>query len=218
MLVRWHGHACFELVSSKGTVVVIDPHDGRSLGLKPPRVQADIVLITHEHFDHNAFAVVAKPGASVLSMRVGSEQIKDVAVKGVESYHDRERGRRRGRNVIYRVTVDGINFVHLGDLGHELGEEHRRELAPVDVLMVPVGGTFTVGPQEAWKVIDALKPLVVIPMHYWVQGLNLPLRPVEEFLDKAPAGLWKTVKVGGNEVELRAGGLEANTIYVLAPP
>ena len=100
VVVRWHGHACFELVSSSGVTIVIDPHDGYSLGLKPPKTQADIVLITHEHFDHNAYAVVAKPSAKVLSMFVGETTVGNVYIKGIEAYHDKEKGRRRGNDIL----------------------------------------------------------------------------------------------------------------------
>jgi|UniRef100_A0A7J2TA57 Predicted Zn-dependent hydrolases of the beta-lactamase fold len=217
VLIRWHGHACFEIVTSKGTVIVIDPHDGYSLGLKPPQVQADIVLITHEHFDHNAYAVVAKPSAQVLTMFVGEKSIDDVYVKGVEAYHDREKGKRRGRVSLYKVVVDSIALVHLGDLGHELDEKYSKYLGGIDVLMVPVGGTYTIDHKSAWSVIGVLKPRTVIPMHYWVKGLNLPLRPVEDFLSLKPAD-WEYRRVESNQLSIDVNSISNKVVFILTPP
>jgi L-ascorbate metabolism protein UlaG (beta-lactamase superfamily) len=217
VLIRWHGHACFEIVTSKGTVIVIDPHDGYSLGLKPPQVQADIVLITHEHFDHNAYAVVAKPSAQVLTMFVGEKSIDDVYVKGVEAYHDREEGKRRGRVSLYKVVVDSIALVHLGDLGHELDEKYSKYLGGIDVLMVPVGGTYTIDHKSAWSVIGVLKPRTVIPMHYWVKGLNLPLRPVEDFLSLKPTD-WEYRRAESNQLSIDVNSISNKVVFVLTPP
>lgn len=212
VLIRWYGHACFEVVPSSGKVIVFDPHDGRSLGLKPPKVSADIVLISHEHFDHNAFAVVAKPGAKVLSMSVGETVIDNIKVLGFETYHDKDKGRRRGKNVVYKVVVDDLSIVHLGDLGHVL-DDKSLVLKPVDILMIPVGGVFTIDAAEAWKVIEVLEPLAVIPMHYWIKGLDLPLKPVDEFLSRAPPG-WSRVSLESNAFEVSKEKLEPKTIYV----
>ncbi|MEM4789295.1 MAG: MBL fold metallo-hydrolase [Ignisphaera sp.] len=213
-IVRWHGHACFEIVSSKGKVIVIDPHDGRSLGLKPPRVSADIVLITHEHFDHNAYASIAKPNARVLSMNVGEVVIDDVKVVGVETYHDKERGRRRGRNIAYKVVVDEVNIAHLGDLGHVVDPGIGSKIKPVDVLLIPVGGVFTIDAKEAWNVVEMLNPMIVIPMHYWIQGLELPLKPVDDFLNLAPS-TWNKAILDTNTLNIDKSSLKTRTIYVL---
>ncbi|MEM0026522.1 MAG: MBL fold metallo-hydrolase [Ignisphaera sp.] len=215
--VRWHGHACFEIVTSKGTVIVLDPHDGYSIGLKPPRTQADIVLISHEHFDHNAYAVVAKPSAIVLSTFVGEKTIGDVVIKGIEAYHDREKGKRRGKISIYKVNADNISFVHLGDLGHELDNTYKNALGDIDVLMIPIGGTYTIDPKSAWNVINLLTPKIVIPMHYWVKGLNLPLKTVDDFLFLKPID-WNAVMVGSNQIVIEKGNISNKVIYVMSLP
>lgn len=217
LIIRWHGHACFEIVSSRGKVIAVDPHDGRSLGLKPPQTSADIVLITHDHFDHNAYAVVAKPGARILTMSVGESVVDDIKVIGFETYHDKDKGRRRGRNIIYKIVVDGISVVHLGDLGHVLSKEEGAKIKPVDILMVPVGGVFTIDAHEAWKVVEVLDPVAVIPMHYWVQGLDLPLKPVDEFLGLAPSSWTKSVQ-DSNTLQIDKANLSPRTIYVLKAP
>ncbi len=215
--IKWHGHACFEIISSKGIRIVIDPHDGKSIGIKPPDAQADIVLITHEHFDHNAFSVVAKPSAQVLSMFEGETAINDIKILGVRTYHDRERGRRRGQNTIYRVTVNGTIFLHLGDLGHELDEKYAKKLGQIDIAMIPIGGTFTIDYSGAWRTIEVIKPRVVIPMHYWIKGLNLPLRPVDEFISRKPS-MWSVVKLDSNILTIDPKNIQNNVIYVFSAP
>jgi len=216
VLVRWFGHACFEIVTSDGLSIVIDPHDGRSIGIKPPQTHADIVLITHDHFDHNAYSVVAKPEAEVIHMFVGEREVRGIKIRGVEAYHDTVKGRRRGRVILYRIEVEGLSFVHLGDLGHIPEEEQASKLKPIDILFIPVGGTFTIDADGAWKTIDVLTPRVVIPMHYWIPGLNLPLRPVDDFVSKAPS-TWRVERVDRNYIELKREALPDKTIIVLSP-
>jgi len=212
VVVRWHGHACFEIVSSQGKSLVIDPHDGRSIGLKRPDAKADVVLITHPHFDHDADRVVAKPGAKVLREFVGQTMVNDVVIEGFRAYHDKERGRRRGTTSIYRLVVDGIRFVHVGDLGEVPGADLVEKLREPDVLFVPTGGTFTIDPGEAFELAKLLEPKIVVPMHYWVPGLNLPLATLDEFLAVAK---WPTRRLETNELELERATLpERPTIVV----
>ncbi len=180
--IKWHGHACMELIDSSGKSIVIDPHDGGSLGLPRPRALADAVLITHEHFDHNAYQVVIKEGGKVYSMKDGVFNVLGHEVKGIRVYHDKFRGRRRGENVAYLLNIEGVRILHLGDIGHIPDENTLKLMSSADVLMVPTGGTFTISPSEAVELTELINPKAVIPMHYWVKGVNLPLAPLEEFL------------------------------------
>ncbi len=196
VLIKWHGHACFEIIDSQGRSVVIDPHDGRSIGIKAPEASADAVLITHDHFDHNAFHVVLKSGGEIHSMKLGKFKILgSYDVEGVEAYHDKLKGRRRGKVVIYKLNVEGVRITHLGDLG-SFDEELINALKPTDVLMIPVGGVFTIDANEARDLIRELSPKVAIPMHYWVPGINLPLSTLEDFLNIIE---WEVVKLERNE-------------------
>ncbi len=214
MRVKWHGHACFEIVSAKGKVIVIDPHDGVSIGLKRPHVVADIILVTHNHFDHNAVDVVKKPESIVLKSFIGSKTIDDVSIKGIKAYHDRSKGRLRGTVSIYVINVNGLKLAHLGDLGHILTDELVNEIGQVDILFNPVGGTYTTEPDEAWKNVELLKPRVVVPMHYWLPGLNLPLKSVEDFLRYAKK--YKVVRLETNTFEVTKETLPTEpSIYVL---
>jgi len=221
VIIRWHGHACFEIIPKIGISIVIDPHDGASIGIEPPKAKADIVLITHDHFDHNAYRVVSKPTTQIIMSRKGEFSIgpqNAIKVKGISAYHDTYRGRRRGSIVMYKLIVDELSILHMGDLGHVLGREQVNEISHVDVALIPVGGTFTIGPEEAWRTLDILRPKVAIPMHYWISGINLPLLSVEEFIGRASEG-WDVKHIASNEVSLTKETLpERSTVFVLKPP
>ena len=179
--ITWLGHACFLIELSNGYKIVIDPHDGRSIGLPKPSVKADLVLVTHDHFDHNAIDIVRKEDTRVIKSLRGEAHVDDILIKGIRTYHDKEGGRRRGENTIYIIDVEGYKIAHLGDLGHKPMEQLDL-LKDVDVLMTPIGGVYTIGPDEVWDLIDKIKPPITIPMHYWVRGLTLPLFTIDDFL------------------------------------
>ena len=193
--IRWHGHACFEIDGS--VRVVTDPHDGKSIGLTPPKVSADIVLVSHDHFDHNADTRVRSHDGSVIRDPVMTVE-KGVRIEGFTANHDANGGAKRGRITIFRFEVDGTSFCHLGDLGHTLDESLVDRIAPVDMLFVPVGDTFTIGPQTAKSVVDSISPKVAVPMHYRVPGLGISLQPVEKFLDAVKG---RHVVQVGNEID-----------------
>ncbi|UCE81491.1 MAG: MBL fold metallo-hydrolase [Methanobacteriota archaeon] len=202
--MRWHGHACFEVAGS--SVVVTDPHDGKSIGIRPPKVTADVVLVSHDHFDHNCPRAVKGLESTVIDEPVMTVE-KGVRVEGVEAFHDEQRGTKRGRVTLFRFELDGLSFCHLGDLGHILDEVQAERLAGVDVLFVPVGDVFTVGPEGARRVVEQLGPRVAVPMHYRTLGLSLSIRPVQDFLEKVDSN--RIVKVG-NEVEFSSDDLAAS--------
>jgi L-ascorbate metabolism protein UlaG (beta-lactamase superfamily) len=177
--IRWHGHACFEMEGS--VTVVTDPHDGKSLGIAAPHAKADLVLVSHDHFDHNCISVVSGPDASVIRKPVMTVE-RGVRVEGITAYHDTSGGSKRGQIVIFKFELDGITFCHLGDLGHKLDEATVEKISPVDILFVPVGDVFTVGPADAKSVIESISPQVAIPMHYRMPGLALSIQPVQNFL------------------------------------
>lgn len=166
--VIWHGHACFEL-QGKNVTIVTDPFKG--IGIPEPKAAADIVLCSHSHQDHNNVKPALGKEGQVLEGFVGSKQVKGVYIKGVAAFHDEAAGSKRGKNSIYTFSLDGVKFCHLGDLGHELSSETVREIGNVDVVFVPVGGYFTIGPETATKVCEKLKPKIIMPMHYRMPGL-----------------------------------------------
>lgn len=191
--IRWHRHACFEISNDK--VLVFDPHDGASIGIPPPKVKADIILISHDHFDHNQARIVEKDGSIVV--REGKE-IDGVKIEAFRAYHDKERGRRRGEITIFKVLFEGIKLCHLGDIGEILDDETIEKIGEVDILFIPVGGTFTVNAEEALEMCKKFKTKVIVPMHYKIEGLSLPIERVDEFLEKTDY----EIRYVGDEIEI----------------
>jgi len=211
MRVEWLGHACFLITASDGTRIITDPYD-RTVGYRDIGVEADIVTVSHEHFDHNFVEGVG--GSPEVVRGPGRRTVKGIEFVGVETFHDTSGGAQRGRNTAFLFEVDGVRICHLGDLGHVLSKEQAEKLGEVDLLLVPVGGTFTIGPKEAWEVVGQLKPKVVIPMHFKTPAVNLPISPVEEFVSGRP----NVKRVGRAEVELTKESLPHETeVWVLEP-
>jgi len=183
--VRWLGHASFLITSARGLRIVLDPY-GAGVGYPLPHPTADIVVVSHEHFDHNAISEVR--GHFQVVRGPGEHTAKGISFRGIATYHDTSRGRERGRNTVFVFSVDGIRFCHLGDLGHMLSDGQVEEIGPVDVLFVPVGGYFTIDAAVASKVVAQLRPRIVVPMHYQteVTSPDLPIAGVEPFLKGKP--------------------------------
>lgn len=180
MDIYWYGQALFKL-KGKGATVVIDPYESDFVGFKVPKdLEADVVLITHQHQDHNNSSLV--PGQPMVFSGPGEYEVKGVVITGVQSFHDNQEGKERGLNTIYQLNIDGLNVVHLGDLGqHKLTEEQINQIGQVDILLIPVGGVYTINGKEATEIIAELEPKIIIPMHYAVPGLKFPLEEVDKF-------------------------------------
>ena len=194
--LRWHGQSFFEVISSAGTRIVLDPHAldayGRTI------LRADLVLVSHLHPDHSQLDVVENRAQAkiLLGLKIDGrrtdwnkidQDFRDVHIKSVPTYHDASEGLERGKNAVFVLTVDGLHIVHLGDLGHALTPSQIHEIGPVDVLLVPVGGVYTLNGTEARKVVAQLKPRqYIVPMHYGTAVFDEVL-PVDEFLEEWPA-------------------------------
>lgn len=177
-------------------VIVTDPHDGKSIGIRPPKTKADVVLISHDHFDHNCLRAVEGKNTTVFNRDIDTSS-NGIRVTGTRAYHDDSSGDKRGEVVLFKFSVDGVNFCHLGDLGHVLDKEIVEQLGAIDVLFIPVGNVFTIGPEKAWRVISEIRPRVAVPMHYRIGGLSLSIKPIDPFLAEADSD--KVVRVG-NEI------------------
>jgi L-ascorbate metabolism protein UlaG (beta-lactamase superfamily) len=178
------GHASFKIRGKQATVVT-DPYTSDMVGLKFPRlVTADIVTVSHDHEDHNAVDDVGETPFIVHAP--GEYEVKGVSILGVATFHDEEKGAKRGRNTMYRIEVDGVSIVHAGDLGHTLSPEEVEKLNGVDILLIPVGGVYTIDAVQATKIVRDIEPAIVIPMHYLRDGMNKKefgeLSPVSAFL------------------------------------
>lgn len=200
MKVRWLGHACFLLTAGDGTKIATDPFN-ETVGYLPPTVSADFVTVSHEHFDHNS--VRAIDGKPRVIRGPGEHKAGKHKVIGVESFHDESMGTKRGQNTIFVFDIDGMHVAHLGDLGHPLTEKQLEAIGQIDVLMIPVGGTYTIDAAGAVEVMRQLNPKVTIPMHYKTEVIALPLAPVDEFLKLAKLPHRKL----GTTTELLPGGL-----------
>ncbi len=163
MEITYLGHASFKL-KGKAASVVVDPYD-QKVGYKFPKVEADIVVATHDHFDHNAVSAVG--GEPYQISGPGEYEVKGIEIVGVSSFHDSKEGAERGKNTIYNFKIDKINICHLGDLGQaNLTDAQVEEIGNVDVLLLPVGGFYTIDASEANKVASQLEPKIIIPMHF----------------------------------------------------
>lgn len=185
MVITWYGQSCFK-IQSGDTVVFTDPFS-KEIGLTPPRGQANIVTISHQHYDHNN--VESLSGEALIVDGPGEYESKGVNVKGIFSYHDNQEGKGRGINTIYAIEMEGIKICHLGDLGQKkLTDEQLEGLGEIDILMIPVGGTFTIDGEEAADIINQIEPRLIIPMHYKIPGLALKLETADTFLKEMGAG------------------------------
>lgn len=161
-------------------MLAVDPY-GKEIGLTPPRFKTDMVLVTHEHMDHNNVASI--PGEPFVVRGPGDYEIKEVAITGIPTFHDKSQGKERGRNTVYVIEMEDIRLVHLGDFGEgEIRPETLEAMGEVDILFVPVGGTYTIDAETAAEVVSAIEPKIVIPMHYAIPGLKVKLDGVDNFL------------------------------------
>lgn len=172
------GHAAFKL-RGKSATVVTDPFDEKKVGIKFPKsLEADIVTVSHNHDDHNAVSAVG--GSPFVITGPGEYEVKGVSVIGVSSFHDDQSGAQRGKNTMYRIEIDHVKIGHLGDVGHVLTSAQVDALDGIDVLLIPVGGVYTIDAQKAAQIVADIEPRIVIPMHY--QSSNAELAPVSAFL------------------------------------
>jgi len=192
--IYWYGQSCFK-IKGKNAAVVVDPYNPDFVGLKLPKIEADIVCISHGHEDHNFLDVVKSTetkdpiDTGITSEKPfviagpGEYEISGVNIVGITSFHDDKNGEERGKNTIYQILIDGVSVVHLGDLGQKkLTQTQIEAISGCDVLMIPVGGVYTIEAKDASDIIASLEPKIVIPMHYRVNGLKFELAPVSDFM------------------------------------
>ncbi len=189
MDISYFGHSCFKIKGAEGTVV-IDPYT-EMVGFSMPTVSADMVIVSHDHADHNNIAAVggtARRAKPFTITEPGEYEVGGISVFGVSAFHDANQGAERGKITMYSILMDGIKVCHLGDLGHELTPEQLEDLGEVDVLLCPVGGNFTIDPEMAVKVIQSLEPRLVIPMHYRTELHSREVfgdvKPLADFLNE----------------------------------
>jgi L-ascorbate metabolism protein UlaG (beta-lactamase superfamily) len=177
MEIFWYGQSCFR-IKTKGATIVTDPYDPQ-IGLKLPKLSADIVTISHQHSDHNYLKAIS--GTPRVIDGPGEYEINNVFIEGLISFHDTKQGMERGLNYIFIFFIEGMKVCHLGDLGCIPDESLMDKIDGVDILIIPVGGVYTINGKQASEIISRLEPRIVIPMHYKIPGLKINLEGLEKF-------------------------------------
>ncbi|MBU1177166.1 MAG: MBL fold metallo-hydrolase [Patescibacteria group bacterium] len=182
MIINWYGHSCFKITNQGGHLIVLtDPFDKKT-GLNPPRCSADIVTVSHQHYDHNNVkAITGMEGSQPFIIdSAGEYEIKGVSIVGCRSFHDQE---KKEQNIIYVMEIDKIRICHLGDFGQDKLEDKQIEkIGNIDILMIPVGGNCTIEAKRAVKIVNQIEPRIIIPMHYNLPGIKIKLDDVKDFL------------------------------------
>jgi len=212
MKVKWLGHACFLIISEKGMRVITDPY-GVMGGLLhgPIKESADVVLVSHDHADHNNAGAVA--GAELVK-GPGIKKARGMEFLGIATHHDDKGGRERGEVTAFCFTMDGLRVCHLGDLGRQLSDAEAKQIGKVDILFIPVGGFYTVDAKGATAVVEKLAPGVVFPMHYKTPKLAWSIAGVDRFIQ----GKTAVRQVNGSEVDLKADQLPATREIIVLEP
>jgi L-ascorbate metabolism protein UlaG (beta-lactamase superfamily) len=175
--VTWLGHGCFRL-RGRSAAVVTDPFPP-AIGLKLPKLDADLVTISHEHENHS-YTQVMRDAYEIRGP--GEYEVAGVSVIGVPTFHDAQKGAKHGRNTVYLIEIDDVRVCHLGDLGHALDDAEAEAISAPDVLLVPVGGHTSINAAQAAEIVRQLEPRYVVPMHYAIPGLKLELDSLDRFL------------------------------------
>lgn len=197
---------------------MIDPYDPKKLGYKLPKLKADIVLLSHEHDDHSYLEGV--DDYKLLVETPGEYEMSDTFIYGAKTYHDDQEGKERGDNTIFQIDMDDFSLLHLGDLGHELATETMEKLTDIDVLMIPVGGVYTIDAKTAVKVISSVEPSIIIPMHYQTEdltGLSKKLDDIKNFLEEMGIEDNGVKKVDKLVLKTRSDIPAESEVYILSP-
>jgi len=215
MKIQWLGHSAFLLETTDGRKLITDPYDSGSydgaVGYEEIDVAADVVTVSHDHPDHDGVSNLPMQPATVVRSPKPCEA-EGFNIFGLETFHDENKGEDRGKNTIFVIEAEDLRICHLGDLGHTLSDDEIAKLGRIDVLMIPVGGHFTIDAAQASVIVDKIKPGVVIPMHYKTKVLGFPIAGVETFLSGKPNVMIK----GETFTEISAESLPAKTeIHVL---
>lgn len=208
MKIKYLAHASFLVTADTGLKIVTDPYVASFISGEGPcygdiEEAADIVTVSHGHSDHNNVSTVR--GKPEVVKKTGITRIKGVEFRGIPTYHDDGGGKMRGSNTVFCFEVDGIKLCHLGDLGHKLSDRQVAEIGIADILLIPVGGYYTIDAKVATQVCDKLTPRVVIPMHYKTKKCGLPIAVVDEFLQ----GKKNVSRLDSSEVEFKPAELPA---------
>lgn len=214
MNIQYYGHSCFKITTKPAgratddITVFLDPFD-KETGLRPPQGHADLVLISHQHHDHNNFS--ALKDNPVIIDTPGEYSIKGINLVGIDSFHDEDNGEKRGKNTIFVFESEGIKVCHLGDLGSDLTSKQLDEIDGIDILFIPVGGKYTIDGKKAAEIAKKIEPSIVVPMHYKMTGSTIDIADEKQFCDAM--GVCK--KDGLSKLTFKKKDLEEKTMEVI---
>jgi L-ascorbate metabolism protein UlaG (beta-lactamase superfamily) len=215
MKLKYLGHAAFELTTAAGAKIVFDPYTAgafETLACDAIRGDFDVAITSHDHADHTCEEVLARSKNKV--SKAGKATFGVVVVESFATFHDDAKGKKRGANLVSIVEADGFRVAHLGDLGHPITAKELPKLVGVDVMMIPVGGYYTIDAAAAAAIVKEFAPKIVVPMHYKTSKVDFPIAPVDSFTK-----LMKTVeKAGASEIVLTKEKLPARTTVVVLDP
>jgi L-ascorbate metabolism protein UlaG (beta-lactamase superfamily) len=210
VIIKWLGHASF-LLESASIKLLTDPFNAE-IGYQLYKDNVDIVTVSHEHWDHNAVDTIS--GNPRVIRETGLSTIDGINILGISSFHDKKQGQERGNNIIFKISSENLDILHLGDLGHVLTDRQLMEVGNADILLVPVGGRYTVDAEAAYQIVEQLQPSIIIPMHFLTPDVSLKeLAPVEAFTAKFP----RVIKKPFLEISKEALTPEAKVIVLDYP-
>ena len=212
MNIKWYGHSCFLLTDSEGTSILTDPCPPE-VGYELKNIECDAVTVSHKHFDHCYTQCAA--GEPIIIDTVGTRMVNNIRVTGYPAFHDKSGGAERGSNLLYLFEIDGMRVMHAGDMGHLLSPAQQDEIGKVDVLLVPIGGTYTLDYLQARQFANQLRPGVVIPMHYKTPQCTIDLDGIDHFIDTVQD--CKIHKLNDYEASLFPSSLGEDRVLVLDP-
>ena len=181
MIIDWLGHSCFKVTLKTGEVIVYDPFD-ETVGYPQQEIEADIVVISHHHFDHDDLSKIT--GDYKIVDTPGVHEFGDIKIECIKTWHDHSDGEHRGQNLVSVLTVRGLRLCHMGDIGQVPSEDVLEKIKGVEILMIPVGGKFTTDAREALKICDIVEPNIIIPMHFKTPQTDMDIAPLHDFLEE----------------------------------
>ena len=183
MKIKWFGHAAFKITTDGGVTVIIDPYQsgafGGALSYGKIAEATDIVLTSHDHDDHNYTKDIK--GTHKHFNKEGIYKEKGITIEAFPCYHDPSEGKERGSNLIFVIEADELRLAHMGDLGHALSQDIINKMEKVDIVLLPVGGFYTIDADEAGKVTQDINARITIPMHYKTPKCDFPIADVDTF-------------------------------------
>ncbi len=211
MNIKWYAHSCFLLTLKNGMRILFDPFDAH-VGYTLPEISTDILLVSHAHSDHNYTSTVT--GDYKLIDGAGDFECAGVKITAIAQFHDKSAGKERGSVLTFKIYAEGITLLHMGDIGHVPDDDYFEKLGNVDILLVPVGGIYTIDPKEALEICKKIEPNIIVPMHYKTPGLTYDLMSVFSFTNEARS-YFDLSKLGDDEFDITSDNLKKRSRIIV---